>query len=84
MKGTLYKKLSANLPKRMKKYILMIVGLVGVSVLGGAGVVYSLINSAPMHVSRIELRSPAGDGIAAQAEGGVASRDTRTTSIIVH
>ena len=68
----------------MKKYILMIVGLVGVSVLGGAGVVYSLINSAPMHVSRIELRSPSGDGMTAQAETEVAARDARTTSIIVH
>ncbi len=69
----------------MKKYILMIVGLLGVSVLGGAGVVYSLINSAPMQVSRIELRSPSEDGrAAAQTEGEVAAGNTRTTSIIVH
>ena len=68
----------------MKKYVLMIVGLVGVSVLGGVGVVYSLINSAPMHVSRIELRSPSGDGVAVESEGEVAARDTRTTSIVVY
>lgn len=69
----------------MRNYILMIVGLLGVSVLGGVGVVYSLINSAPLQVSRIELRSvPSEDMRAAQAEGEVAAGDARPTSITIH
>jgi hypothetical protein len=41
----------------MKKYILMVVGIVGLSVIGFAGVAYSLIASAPMEISRQE-RAP--------------------------
>lgn len=36
----------------MKKYVLMLLGVVGVSMLGGVGVVYSLLTSAPMTVTR--------------------------------
>lgn len=62
----------------MRKYILMITGLIGVSVLGGIGVLYSLVHSAPLQVSNIELQSHR-----VETRGDTALADNERSSITV-